>query len=120
MKVRENDDKKNEKIDEIKKKLDFIENLNDMNNKLQNNNPQGALQKCNELLKINGRDDILKDKDIYGFMFKIYYFQKDYQNAFYILDQCKNQKMVNVAPVNLVQEVLQNVGRENQLSLYVK
>ena len=120
MKVRENDDKKNEKIDEIKKKLDFIENLNDMNNKLQNNNPQGALQKCNELLKINGRDDILKDKDIYGFMFKIYYFQKDYQNAFYILDQCKNQKMVNVAPVNLVQEVLHNVGRENQLSLYVK
>ena len=120
MKVRENDDKKNEKIDEIKKKLDFIENLNDMNNKLQSGNAQGALQKCNELLKIQGRDDILRDKDIYGFMFKIYYFQKDYQNSFYILEQCKNQKMLNVAPVNLIQEVLHNVGRENQLDLYVK
>ena len=120
MKVRENDDKKNEKIDEIKRKLDFIENLNDMNNKLQSGNAQGALQKCSELLKIGGRDDILRDKDIYGFMFKIYYFQKDYQNAFYVLDQCKKQKMVNIAPVNLIQEVLHNVGRENQLSVYVK
>ena len=120
MKVRENDDKKNEKIDEIKKKLDFIENLNDMNSKLQSGNAQGALQKCNELLKINGRDDILKDKDIYGFMFKIYYYQKDYQNAFYILEQCKSLKMNNIAPVNLIQEVLHNLGRDNQLDVYVK
>ena len=36
-----------------------------MNNKLQSGNAQGALQKCNELLKIDGRDDILRDKDIY-------------------------------------------------------
>ena len=108
------------RIIKLKKKLGFIESLNDMNEKLQSGNAAGALEKCNELLRIDGRDDILGDKDIYGFMFKIHYFQKDYQNAFYVLDQCKNQKMMNIAPVNLIQEVLHNVGRENQLSVYVK
>ena len=121
MKVRENDDKKNNKIEEIKKKLGFIESLNDMNEKLQSGNAAGALEKCNELLRIDGRDDILGDKDIYGFMFKIHYFQKDYQNAFLVLEQCRvNQKMTNIVPVNLIQEVLTNVGRENQVQLYVK
>jgi intraflagellar transport protein 140 len=121
MKVRENDDKKNSKIDEIKAKLNFIEYLNDMNAKLQNGDAAGALNRCNELLKFNGRDDILSDKDIYGFMFKIHYFQKDYQNAFIVLEQCRiNQKLTNIVPVNLIQEVLNNVGRENQLQLYVK
>ena len=121
MKVRENDDKKMNKIDEIKKKLDFIASLNDMNARLQNGDPTGALNRCNELLKISGRDDILSDKDIYGFMFKIHYFQKDYQNAFIVLEQCRiNQKMTNIVPVNLIQDVLNNVGRENQLQLYVK
>jgi intraflagellar transport protein 140 len=121
MKVRENDDKKNNKIEEIKKKLGFIESLNDMNEKLQSGNAAGALEKCNELLRIDGRDDILGDKDIYGFMFKIHYFQKDYQNAFLVLEQCRvNQKLTNIVPVNLIQEVLTNVGRENQLQLYVK
>ena len=121
MKVRENDDKKNNKIEEIKKKLGFIESLNDMNEKLQNGNAAGALEKCNELLRFDGRDDILGDKDIYGFMFKIHYFQKDYQNAFLVLEQCRvNQKLTNIVPVNLIQEVLTNVGRENQLQLYAK
>ena len=121
MKVRENDDKKNNKIDEIKKKLDFIDSLNDMNDKLKGGDAAGALNRCNELLKISGRDDILSDKDIYGFMFKIHYFQKDFQNAFVVLEQCRiNQKMTNIASVNLIQEVLNNVGRENQLQLYVK
>ena len=121
MKVRENDDKKNNKIDEIKKKLSFIEYLNDMNNKLQNGDAAGALARCNELLKITGRDDILSDKDIYGFMFKIHYFQKDYQNAFVVLEQCRiNNKMTNIVPVNLIQEVLNNVGRQNQVQLYYK
>ena len=121
MKVRENDDKKNNKIDEIKKKLDFIDSLNDMNDKLKGGDAAGALNRCNELLKISGRDDILSDKDIYGFMFKIHYFQKDFQNAFIVLEQCRiNQKLTNIASVNLIQEVLNNVGRENQLELYVK
>jgi len=121
MKVRENDDKKNNKIDEIKKKLSFIEYLNDMNNKLQSGDATGALARCNELLKITGRDDILSDKDIYGFMFKIHYFQKDYQNAFVVLEQCRiNNKMTNIVPVNLIQEVLNNVGRQNQVQLYYK
>jgi intraflagellar transport protein 140 len=121
MKVRENDDKKNNKIDEIKKKLDFIDSLNDMNDKLKGGDAAGALNRCNELLKISGRDDILSDKDIYGFMFKIHYFQKDFQNAFIVLEQCRiNQKLTNIASVNLIQEVLNNVGRENQLQLYVK
>ena len=121
MKVRENDDKKNNKIEEIKTKLNFIEYLNDMNAKLQSGDPAGALNRCNELLKITGRDDILSDKDIYGFMFKIHYFQKDYQNAFIVLEQCRiNHKMTNIVPVNLIQDVLNNVGRENQLELYAK
>ena len=121
MKVRENDDKKNNKIEELKTKLGFIEYLNDMNSKLQNGDAAGALSRCNELLKITGRDDILSDKDIYGFMFKIHYFQKDYQNAFIVLEQCRiNQKMTNIVPTNLIQEVLTNVGREGQLDLYVK
>ena len=121
MKVRENDDKKNNKIDELKKKLSFIEYLNDMNAKLQGGDAAGALNRCNELLKISGRDDILSDKDIYGFMFKIHYFQKDYQNAFLVLEQCRmNHKMTNIVPVNLIQDVLNNVGRDNQLELYVK
>ena len=121
MKVRENDDKKMNKIDELKKKLDFIASLNDMNARLQGGDPSGALNKCNELLKISGRDDILSDKDIYGFMFKIHYFQKDYQNAFIVLEQCRiNQKMTNIVPVNYIQDVLNNVGRESQLQLYVK
>ena len=121
MKVRENDDKKNNKIDEIKKKLSFIEYLNDMNARLQGGDAAGALNRCNELLKISGRDDILSDKDIYGFMFKIHYFQKDYQNAFIVLEQCRiNQKMTNIVPVNLIQDVLNNVGREGQVQLYVK
>ena len=101
--------------------MNFIEYLNDMNAKLQNGDAAGALNRCNELLKFNGRDDILSDKDIYGFMFKIHYFQKDYQNAFIVLEQCRiNQKLTNIVPVNLIQEVLNNVGRENQLQLYVK
>ena len=121
MKVRENDDKKNNKIDEIKKKLSFIEYLNDMNSKLQSGDVAGALNRCNELLKISGRDDLLSDKDIYGFMFKIHYFQKDYQNAFLVLEQCRmNNKMTNIVPINLIQEVLNNVGRQDQVQLYFK
>ena len=121
LKVRGDDEKKNNKVDEIKGKLDFIEKLNEMNDKLKSGNAAEAYEKCKDLLNIPNREDILSDKEIYGFMFKIHFSQKDFQNAFLVLEDCRiNKQLTNIVPRNLIEECLNNIGRADQVDLYFK
>ena len=71
------------------------------------------------VLHVKDENDIIDLIEEYGDYYHLIGYIAGHEN-FYILEQCKSLKMNNIAPVNLIQEVLHNLGRDNQLDVYVK
>ena len=118
-KVRENDEKKDNKINELKNKINFIKKYNDALNKISSA-PGDALKICEELLTVKGMENVVQEKEIYKLIFRIYYGAKDFQSAYSCMDVCRREKKVTgLAGKDILKAVLDNVGKTDELDLYI-
>ena len=119
LKVRENDEKKDNKINELKNKINFIKKYNDALNKISST-PGDALKICEELLSVKGMENVVQEKEIYKLIFRIYYGAKDFQSAYSCMDVCRREKKVTgLAGKDILKAVLDNVGKTDELDLYI-
>ena len=118
-KVRENDEKKDNRINDLKNKIAFVKKYNDAINKMSSA-PGDALKICEELLSVRGMESILTEKEIYKMMFRIYYSAKDFQSAYSLLDVCKRQKnTTGLASKDIIKTVLDNVNKSDELNNFI-
>lgn len=92
-KMREDDEKKNEKIEKLNGKIKITKTyLNLLTN--AKDDEEEALKVCNTLLNIVGIDDVIREGDIYSIMLEIYVKQKDYPSSYSVLEVLRLQKKV--------------------------
>ena len=118
-KVRENDEKKDNKISELQMKLDFIHRINEVNQKMQENKISDAIKLCNELLNVNNCDDILSEREIYSMLINLYCIDKDFQQAYRILLEGKQKNYINLNKPELIKEILKSVGKDGEFNNFV-
>ena len=119
MEGNENDEKKDNKINELKNKINFIKKYNDALNKISSA-PGDALKICEELLTVKGMENVVQEKEIYKLIFRIYYGAKDFQSAYSCMDVCRREKKVTgLAGKDILKAVLDNVGKTDELDLYI-
>jgi len=118
-KVRENDEKKDNKISELQMKLDFIHRINEVNQKMKENKITDSIKLCNELLNVNNCDDILSEREIYGMLINLYNINKDFNEAYEVLLKGKQKNYTNLNKPEIILEILKNVGKENEIKNFV-
>ena len=92
---------------------------NDALNKISSA-PGDALKICEELLTVKGIENVVQEKEIYKLIFRIYYGAKDFQSAYSCMDVCRREKKVTgLAGKDILKAVLDNVGKTDELDLYI-
>ncbi|MCQ2816870.1 MAG: hypothetical protein MJ252_06360 [archaeon] len=116
-KMRDNEEGKTEKVQNITDKIEYAKTFRDGIEKLRQT-PLESIPIFKKCLEIKMFEDIIKENDVYNMIFRAYYTGKDFNNAYATLKTMKEKGFKKFAKKEIIMATLKAVKKENEESYF--